>query len=393
MALQSRIRIARSSTISRIQSEFLAAVTPTANLDCTLPEAIIILVSHMTIPFSGLDLNLLRVFDAVMQERSVLRAGRRMCLSQSAVSHALARLREVLDDELFTRTSAGMQPTARALTMAPLIRAAWKSLEAAIAEPRFEPASSTRRFTIAVNDFVTAVMVPRLLGLLGGEAPLVDLVVCSDSRLDLTEQLDLGQVDAAIGTFSNIASRFRLTSLFTYDDVLIASSSRQLGKLSLDDLSGLSIAAISLHGDHQRIVDGYVLERSLSRRSEMYDRSALERAVSDLKGSPRIAIALPHALALPSLLEDGRLTAIVPRPLAMSLARTHPLSTHDLPYKTALVDVGLLWHERNAGDPGHQWLREMLGRAADPLRARLFELMEPSRSISVGSRSRMTERA
>ncbi|MGY3617823.1 LysR family transcriptional regulator [Bradyrhizobium sp. USDA 10063] len=365
----------------------------TGELELYFTEAATLLVSHMTIPFNRLDLNLLRVFDAVMEERSVLGAGRRMCLSQSAVSHALARLRDVLDDELFIRTREGMQPTVRALSMAPLIRVAWQSLEAAISEPTFEPARSTRRFTIAVNDFVTAVMVPRLLGLLRGEAPLVDLVLSSDTRSDLAEQLDVGQIDAAIGTFSNVAPRFRSKSLFTYDDVLIVNSSRQLGKLSLDDLSGLSIAAISLHGEHQRMVDGYVSERGLSRRSEMYDRSALERAVSNLKGGPRIAITLPHVLALPSLLEDRHLTAIIPRPLARSLTRTHPLSTYDLPYKTATVDVGVLWHERNAGDPAHQWLREMLGRAADPLRARLFELTEPSQSISDGSLSRMVERA
>jgi DNA-binding transcriptional LysR family regulator len=95
----------------------------------------------MTTCINRLDLNLLRVFDAVMNERSVLRASQRVCLSQSAVSHALARLREVLGDELFVRTTSGMQPTARALTMAPLIREAWQSLEAAIGTPEFEPSN------------------------------------------------------------------------------------------------------------------------------------------------------------------------------------------------------------------------------------------------------------
>src|SRR6185369_16257200 len=107
----------------------------------------------MAASFSSLDLNLLRVFDAVMEERSVLRASERVFLSQSAVSHSLARLREMLNDELFIRTSAGMQPTSRALTMAPLIREAWKSLQAAIELPKFEPRNSTRTFTVAVSDF------------------------------------------------------------------------------------------------------------------------------------------------------------------------------------------------------------------------------------------------
>src|SRR5690242_7298947 len=103
--------------------------------------------SATTTCLNRLDLNLLRVFDAVMDERSVLRASQRVCLSQSAVSHALARLRDMLGDVLFIRTTNGMQPTARALTMAPLIREAWRSLEAAIGKPEFEPGKSSGRFT------------------------------------------------------------------------------------------------------------------------------------------------------------------------------------------------------------------------------------------------------
>lgn len=343
----------------------------------------------MTICLSRLDLNLLRVFDAVMEERSVLRAGQRMCLSQSAVSHALARLREMLDDELFIRTATGMQPTARALTMAPLIREAWKSLEAAIGPPKFEPANSTRRFTIAVSDFVTMVMVPHLLGLLRREAPLIDIVIRPDSRIDLIEQIDLGQIDAAIAAFSDVPARFQLNSLFAYDDVLIVNSSRELGKLSLEKLSGLNIAVVSLRGEHEGIVDGFISERGLARRSEMYDRMALERAFSGSKRSPRIVVELPHFLALPSLLEDTYLSAIVPRPLARSLARMHPLSTYELPYKTALVDVGVLWHERNASDPPQQWLREMLRRATEPVRTHPTERASPAQSTSSVAPSRL----
>src|ERR1044072_3965407 len=162
----------------------------------------------MTTTLNRLDLNLLRVFDAVMNERSVLRASQRVCLSQSAVSHALARLRVMLDDELFIRTTNGMQPTARALTMARFIREAWRSLEAAIGKPKFDPATSTKRFTIAVSDFLATVMIPDLLQLLRREAPLVNLVIQPDNQLNLVEQIDLGQVDAAVGTFSHEQRRF-----------------------------------------------------------------------------------------------------------------------------------------------------------------------------------------
>jgi DNA-binding transcriptional LysR family regulator len=320
----------------------------------------------MTISFNRLDLNLLRVFDAVMEERSVLRASQRICLSQSAVSHALARLREMLGDELFIRTTTGMQPTARAIAMAPLIRDAWGSLEAAIGLPKFEPGTSTRRFTIAANDFVTTLMLPHLLRLLRREAPHVDLVIRPESRIDLAEQIDLGQIDAAIGIFSGIPARFRLNSIFSYDDVLIASSSPGLGKLSLEKLAGLSIAAVSMHGE-AGIVDGFRSERGLERRSELYDRAAFERAFTGLTHSPRLAVLLPHFLALPSLIEDAQLVAIVPRPLAGALAEMHPLSVYELPYRSSVVDVGILWHARNTDDAPQEWLREMLRRASAPL--------------------------
>src|SRR5262249_53533705 len=145
----------------------------------------------MAISINRLDLNLLRVFDAIMEERSVLRASQRLCRSHSTVSHALGRLRETLNDELFVRTPSGMRPTVRALAMAPRIREACKSLEAAIGLPKFEPAKSTRRFKIAVSDFETAVIMPGLLRLLRQEAPLVDLVVRPNNWIDVTEQIDL----------------------------------------------------------------------------------------------------------------------------------------------------------------------------------------------------------
>jgi DNA-binding transcriptional LysR family regulator len=322
----------------------------------------------MTTSLNRFDLNLLRVFDAVMEERSVLRASQRLCLSQSAVSHALARLREVVGDDLLIRTPNGMQPTARALTMAPLVRQAWQCLETAVGAPKFDPARSARRFTVAMNDFVSMVMVPRLLSLLRHEAPLVDLAIRSDSSANLTEQIDLGQIDAAIGSFSHVAARFRSRPLFACDDALIANSSRQLGSLSLGALSDLSIAAVSLHGERDELVEGFVLEPGLSRRSEMFDRAALEKALSVSGQSPRILVSLPHFLPLQALLEQSDLTAIVPRPLAESMARTQPLSIHELPYDTNSVDVSVLWHERTTNDAPQCWLLGILVRATEHLR-------------------------
>ena len=100
-----------------------------------------------------------------------------------------------------------------------------------------------------------------------------------------------------------------------------------------------------------------------------------------------------HFLALPSLLENARLTAIVPRPLARSLARIHPLSRHELPYKTTSVEVRVLWHERNTADPPQEWLRAMLKRASEHLRARFVELADPARPASAAPFQRIAARA
>ena len=280
----------------------------------------------MTVSFNKLDLNLLRVFNAVMEEHSVLRASQRVCLSQSAVSHALARLRGMLDDELFIRTPTGMQPTVRALTMAPLIGEAWRSLEAAIGTPNFEPSKSARRFAIAASELVTTVMVPHLLELLRQEAPFINLIIRPDSGVDLMEQIDLGKIDAAIGTFTHVPEGLRSLTLFAYDDLLITSSAKQIGKLSADTLSRLPLAAVSLQNEYDGLVDGSAVQRELLRRSEMFDRAALETATSASKGGSPIALLVPHFLALPSLLAQTEFAAIASLPLADSLASIYPLS-------------------------------------------------------------------
>ena len=322
----------------------------------------------MAASFSTLDLNLLRVFDAVMEERSVLRASQKVCLSQSAVSHSLARLREMLDDELFIRTATGMQPTGRAMAMAGMVREALKSLEAAIELPKFEPATSTRRFTIAANDFTTMVVASRLLHVLRTEAPHVDIVVKPVTRIDLAEQIDLGRIDAALGTFYAVPSRFKSGFLFEYDDVLVTHASHHLSTITTEMLSGLPIIVISFGGEQEGAVDGFISERGLARRSEMYDRASFERAMSASERVPRIAVSLPHFLALPAFLDGSGLSAIVPRPLANSFARTNPISIHELPYPTTRLEVRSLWHERHEGDASQDWLHAVLRRATEHLR-------------------------
>src|SRR5258708_2579886 len=113
--------------------------------------------------FTNLDLNLLRVFDALLEERSVTRAGDRLGLSQSAVSHALGRLRQVLGDPLFVRRAGGVEPTSRALEIGPALHTALRQLQEALAPSGFVPSTAERRFTLAAGTYACTILVPALV--------------------------------------------------------------------------------------------------------------------------------------------------------------------------------------------------------------------------------------
>lgn len=318
--------------------------------------------------FNTLDLNLLRVFNAVMSERSVVRASHKVCLTQSAVSHSLARLRDALDDDLFVRTANGMQPTPRALEIAPAVRDALQSLEKAVDRSSFDPTTSRRTFTLAANDFTTLLLVPALMRIVRGEAPGVDLVIKPVTRIDLAEQIDLGRIDAAIGSFSAIPARFESSHLFTYDDVLVIGRHCAVAEsLSIADLGRLSIVVVSFGGEQDGAVDGSIAERGLARRSEMYDRAGFENALAQIDVAPRIVLSVPHFLALSSLIATTDLAAIVPRPLAKAFEATLTAQTCELPYAAKPLEVRLLWHQRNDVDEAQRWLHDVIRRSSESL--------------------------
>src|SRR5476649_1402533 len=137
--------------------------------------------------WGAFDLNLLIVFDAVMQERSVTRAGNRIGLSQPAMSHALNRLRHMLKDDLFVRTPEGMVPTPRAEILAQPLRNALSEMQLALEPAAFDPASSDRRFTLAVDNYTAVVLVPPLFAAASAAAPAVRLDLRPRGTLDIAE--------------------------------------------------------------------------------------------------------------------------------------------------------------------------------------------------------------
>src|SRR5580698_5917194 len=143
----------------------------------------------MTVHIGSIDLNLLRVFDVLLEERSVTRTGARLGLTQSAVSHALNRLRYMLNDDLFVRGSAGMQPTPRAVEMGPQVHAALNQLQAALAPADFDPATSERRFSVVTGAYASAVLAPGLASRLAEAAPQAELTI-AELALDVLERMD-----------------------------------------------------------------------------------------------------------------------------------------------------------------------------------------------------------
>lgn len=313
-----------------------------------------------------MDLNLLKVFEAVYEDRNLLLAGKRLNLTPSAVSHALRRLRELVGDELFMRTGKGMVPTGRATAMAPGLRDSLRRIEVVLGVEPFSAEKSTRRFVIAANDHVTAVIVAPLSRELQEVAPGVDLVIRPSTRLDLAEQIDLGRIDLAVGIFSQMPPRLNSRTLMSQGEAILMSKGHPASrrKLTLRDLTRYPLVTLSVGGEEEGAVGGFIVERGLARQSEMFDRRALEEALLESKEAPRLRVTVPHALAIPALLRDTQMLSIVPASLAVVLAKSGDLIRRQPPYQAGTSALRAVWHGRDEHDLGHAWMREMVAKTA-----------------------------
>ncbi len=158
-----------------------------------------------------IDLNLLVILDALLSEQHVTRAAERVHLSQPAVSHALARLRDVLGDPLLVRQGGTLVPTARALELAAPLAEALAQVQALLAPNRFDPASAKRRFRVAMSDYSAAIFLPRLVRVLRREAPGIDLQIIQTSREGMVEGVLNGDLDLAAGVFPDMPAELRTT--------------------------------------------------------------------------------------------------------------------------------------------------------------------------------------
>ena len=304
-----------------------------------------------------IDLNLFRVFDAVMQHRSVNGASRELGVTASAVSHALSRLRHAIGDDLFVLGEAGMEPTARALELAPAVRDGLGRIETAVDRKPFVPSEAQRSFRIAASDGCAVVAIPFVIERAAQLAPQIDFRIFPLNRVDLVRQLDDGRVDLAMGWFQDLPDRMQRTTVYTDSEAIVVRAGHPLtqGPVTKRRLFDFPHVVVELTGTEGDPVDGFVTDRGVSRRVWI-ERLLIEMADAAQGLVGRIAVSVPYYAAVPPILRRTDMVATLPRRLATQIAEHESLVVPDLPYEPLVVPIELVWHQRMERDAGVQWL-------------------------------------
>ncbi|MEM7443391.1 MAG: LysR family transcriptional regulator [Pseudomonadota bacterium] len=291
---------------------------------------------------TSLDLNLLKVFEALAEERSATRAGARVGLTQSSVSNALNRLRQVFGDDLFVRTPQGMMPTPRALALEQPVRSALNGLRDALTDSAgFDVATTTGKVRIATSDILVVALGSRLLRAITSVAPGVDLRFLPLDKRTVFGELDEGRIDFAIGTFGQYPQR--LFSRALMPDRFICAARRGHpaleGGLTLDRFTAYPHVLMSLMGD---------------------DRGAVDTALAEIGRSRRVGVTVGHFLSVPTMLAETDYLSAVPASARQIMMADGLCETAELPIKMADWTVELLWSRRADTDPLQSWARNRL---------------------------------
>jgi DNA-binding transcriptional LysR family regulator len=296
------------------------------------------------------DLNLLVVFEAVAQDRSVTRAGQRLGMSQPALSHALNRLRHALKDELFLRTPTGMEPTPRAQELVEPVRQALRGLRQALdASEDFDPVVAQRSFNVAVNNHAALVLTAPLATAAKAEAPGIKLDFRPSGTLDTPRLLDRGELDIAIGSLAAPGERFADLRLLHDNFVAVLRHGHpatvNTDSLGLRALAELPHLTVSSTGENTDFVDLALNKAGLSR--EVVLRAPL--------------------LAAAAVLVQSEMVAVISERAAREFARNLPLTILTLPFPSPTLTTAMLWHRRSDGVAAHRWLRGVAMRVARAL--------------------------
>lgn len=302
------------------------------------------------------DLNLLRVFDVLYAERSVTRAAARLALTQSAVSHALKRLRETIGDRLFVRVGYGLEPTARADAIAAQIQAGLATLESALSPPDFDPLNSEREFRIMAGGYFCQTIVPRLLAELRRQAPRVSLRIVAPMA-DIVAQFDSGIIDLAMIGDDTMPRRLRMTQLYREEVIWIARADalpreEEAMHRFLAEAPRIAIARPRRPATYE---DSFAFEAVAA----VLDNPANASPLNVSHGSDVVAVVYDSATAL-ALVENSDAVALVPRRLAELRVASGQLAAIETAEHGLSFPVCMAWHARSDEDEGLKWLRALI---------------------------------
>jgi DNA-binding transcriptional LysR family regulator len=307
-----------------------------------------------------LDLNLLVAFDALAREQNVTRAAERLGVTQSAVSHALRRLRTLFDDPLLVRGSGGMVLTPRAEALVVPLRSGLSAVDRALAQSEpFAPSSARRTFRLASPDLFDVLAVPLVLERVRAEAPGVDLVVVALEERRRAQALESGEVDVVIsprvdevsagtseldraGLVRRLLFRDGFSCFLRADHPALGARRRRRSgapTLSLDAYASLCHALVSPRGEGRGFVDEVLGQQGLSRR---------------------VALRVPHFFSALAMIEKSDLILTAPSALGRLLPKGSTVVSLPAPLRLPRHALHMVWHERFSNEPGHAWLRGIL---------------------------------
>ena len=287
-----------------------------------------------------IDLNLLVILDALLGEQHVTRAAERLHLSQPAVSHALARLRDLLGDPLLVRAGSGLVPTARALELAAPLAEILAQVQSLLAPNTFDPTSARRTFRLAMSDYGAAIILPGLIRTLRAEAPGIDLQISHASREGMVEGLLNGDIDLAAGVLPELPGELRSTPLF---------EERYVCLLDRQSLPAGGVLDLPTYLSRPHVL----LEMRGSGTPE------IERTLTALRERRRVAISLPHWSVAPRFISGTDLILTVAS-RALNEVDDESLIVVPPPFEIAPFTFVSAWHKRRGGDQALNWLNRRI---------------------------------
>jgi DNA-binding transcriptional LysR family regulator len=317
-----------------------------------------------SLTMNNFDLRLLYVFEVLYEEKNVTRAAKRLHLTQSAISHALARLRAMLDDPLFVRGPSGLLPTDRAHHLAPRLRTALAEVRSLVTPYTFQPISSHRHFAISASSSYFRTTIAGLITLVRHAAPGVSLQVLNLGP-HVTQALDQQQVDIVLGAFSKVPTRFRSEALFRDQLVWVCSAHHPLAEKLNTDEAMLAQPRI-------RMISEFAGQRpraSLEPDEIVRHASFGSEETNDLhsiSGETKAQMIVADSATVMEVLSNSDMVALLPR----RYVRTHPscaaVKILERPAgKAETMELAMLWHSRMSDDSGLKWLRTMIHRAIE----------------------------